>query len=176
MVKIIHRKLTANEAELLVKEIQGTPYIVGYTFKEWMQAENIRMAEDENGHLMGVSLDTEFGKNWTKIAVLYVRKQFRGQGIGKRLFYAACEEAIAHGRNLYTISANPIVINMIHDLEFSTFPSLFAFPEAAQTHKRTIYSHTLKWLANFYHLKELIRKHYVYKSKEKFVYAIRLGS
>lgn len=176
MVNIIQRKLTADEAELLVKEIQGTPYIVGYTFKEWIHAENIRVAEDEQGHLMGVSLNIEFGKNWTKIAVLYVREQFRGQGVGKRLFYAACEEAIAKGRNLYTISANPIVINMIHDLEFSTFSSLFAFPETAQTHKLTIYSHTLKWLANVYHLKEIIRKHYAYQLKENFVYAIRLGS
>jgi GNAT superfamily N-acetyltransferase len=176
MVKIIQRKLTADEADLLVKEIQGTPYIVGYTFKEWMDAENIRVAEDEKGYLMGVSLNTEFGKTWTKIAVLYVREEFRGQGIGKRLFYAAVEEAIDQGRNLYTISANPIVINMIHDLEFSTFPSLLAFPETAQTHRFTIYSHTLKWLANVYHLKELIRKHYVYQLKENFVYAIRLGS
>ena len=69
MVKIIQRNVTPDEANLLVKEIQGTPYIVGYTFSEWMQAENIRIAEDDNGHLMGVSLNSDFAQNCTKIAV-----------------------------------------------------------------------------------------------------------
>ncbi|MGL4499110.1 MAG: GNAT family N-acetyltransferase, partial [Planktothrix sp.] len=78
MVKIIERNVTPDEAELLVKEIQGTPYIVGYSRKEWLQAENIRIAEDDNGHLMGVSLNSDFGQNWTKIAVLYVREDYRG--------------------------------------------------------------------------------------------------
>ncbi|MGL4502064.1 MAG: GNAT family N-acetyltransferase, partial [Planktothrix sp.] len=78
MVKIIQRTVTPDEAELLVKEIQGTAYIVGYSRQEWLQAENIRIAEDDNGHLMGVSLNSDFGQNWTKIAVLYVREDYRG--------------------------------------------------------------------------------------------------
>jgi GNAT superfamily N-acetyltransferase len=174
MVKIIRRTVTPDEAELLVKEIQGTPYIVGYSRQEWLQAENIRIAEDDNGHLMGVSLNSDFGQNWTKIAVLYVREDYRGQGVGKGLFYAAIEEAIARNRNVYTISANPVVIQMIHDLGFATFPSLFSFPENLQNHRASIYRHTLKWLANFYRIQEIIRKHYVFKLKEDFVYAIRL--
>lgn len=176
MSKIIQRKVTSDEAELLVKEIQQTPYIVGYSGQEWRQAENIRVAEDENGHLIGVSLNTDFGQNWTKISVLYVREEFRGQGIGKSLFYAAFEDAIARGRNVYTISANPIVIMMINQLGFSTFTSLLSFPAAHQNQKGIIYGHTLKWLANFYRVKELIRKHYVFQLKEQFIYAIRLTS
>lgn len=176
MEKIIHRKVTPDEAELLVKEIQKTPYIVGYTLSEWLQAENIRIAEADNGHLMGVSLNIDFGQNWTKIAVLYVRETYRGCGLGKRLFYAAVEEAIARNRNLYTITANPIVMQMINNFGFTTFPSLFSFPESLQAHRLTIYGHTLKWLANFYRIREIIRKHYVYKLKENFVYAIRLTS
>lgn len=178
MSKIIQRKVTPDEADLLVKEIQQTPYIVGYSRQEWLQWSNIRVAEDENGHLIGVSLNTDFGQNWTKISVLYVREEFRGQGIGKRLFYAAFEDAIARGRNVYTISANPIVILMINELGFSTFSSLLSFPAAHRNQSGIIYWHTLKWLANLYRVKELIRKHYVFQLKEQFkeqfIYAIRL--
>lgn len=58
----------------------------------------------------------------------------------------------------------------------TTFPSLFLFPESLQAHRFTIYGHPLKWLANFYRIKAIIRKHYVYKLKENFVYGIRLTS
>lgn len=174
MIKIVRRKVTSLEAQLLVKEIQKTPYIVGYSDKEWKEAENIRVAEDSQGNLMGVSLNIDFGKNWTKIAVLYVREAYRGRGIGKRLFYSAFEEAIARKRHVYTISGNPIVIKMIADLEFTTFPSLLQFPEAYQTEKMAIYLHMMTWLSNFYRISEMMRKHWVYDEKKQSVYAIYL--
>ncbi|MBK4728894.1 GNAT family N-acetyltransferase [Oxynema sp. CENA135] len=176
MIKIVRRKVTSLEAQLLVKEIQKTPYIVGYSDKEWKEAENIRVAEDRQGNLMGVSLNIDFGKNWTKIAVLYVREADRGRGIGKRLFYSAFEEAIARKRHVYTISGNPIVIKMMADLEFATFPSLLQFPQAYQSERRIVYVHMLAWLANLYRIKEMMRKHWVYDEEEQFIYGIHLSS
>ncbi|QIZ70449.1 GNAT family N-acetyltransferase [Oxynema aestuarii] len=176
MVKIVRRKVTSPEAQLLLKEIQKTPYIVGYSYKEWREAENIRVAEDSHGNLMGVSLNIDFGKNWTKIAVLYVREANRGRGIGKRLFYSAFEEAIARKRHVYTISSNPMVIKMMADLEFTTFSSLLNFPKAYQSERRLIYIHMLAWLANLYRIKEMMRKHWIYDEEEQFIYGIHRSS
>ena len=55
--RIIQRQISEAEAKLLIQRIKKTPYIMGYTLKEWLTAKNITVAEDENGNLAGVCLN-----------------------------------------------------------------------------------------------------------------------
>ena len=171
MVEIVKRKLSQQEAEFLVAEIQQTPYIVGYSVREWLAADRILVAEDDRS-LMGVCFSYDFSPNWTKIAVLFVREEFRGRGIGKRLFYQAVREVAATEKNAYTISANPIVIEMMEDLGFSLFSSLLRLPENCQSDALLFYRHSLQWLLNLYRIRELLRKTIVYRSQPPFIFGV----
>jgi predicted GNAT family acetyltransferase len=172
MFKLVKRKVTTSEANLLIDKIKLTPYIMGYSFKEWMSAENIIVAENETGHLVGVCFSYDFHEHWRKIAVLFVIEKFRNKGIGKLLFYESCQDAIKMGKKIYTISANPYVIKMIQNLDFILFDSLMDLPKIED--KLIFYFHSIKWLINFYRLQEIARKLIVYKNHQKFFYCIKI--
>ncbi|MBE9007409.1 GNAT family N-acetyltransferase [Fortiea sp. LEGE XX443] len=175
MFRISKRKVTKPEARLLVRQIKLTPNIMGYSLTEWMTAEHIMVAEDENGSFVGACLSYDFHEDWNKIAALFVLKEFRGMGLGRSLFDKSCEDALKRRKNLYTISANKIVIKMMQDLDFVTFDSLAHLPKSANNkYKFVFYSHHLKWIANFYRLQEIARKTILYKSQKKFVYGVKL--
>jgi hypothetical protein len=59
------------------------PNIMGYSLREWISAENIMVAENEDGNIAGVYLSYDFHQNWNKIAALFIFEGFRGTGIGK---------------------------------------------------------------------------------------------
>ena len=82
MFKISKRTVTKAEAELLVRQIKLTPNIMGYSLTEWMSAEYIIVAEDDNGNMVGVCLNYDFHPNWNKIAALFVIEEYRGTGLG----------------------------------------------------------------------------------------------
>lgn len=172
MFQIIKRKLTEAEARLVVKEIKSTPYIVGYSFQEWMTAENILVAEDEASNLLGVCLNYDFDKDWYKIAALFVLEEYRGRGIGKALFYKSVRDGLERQKNVYTITANLMVIKMMKDLDFCLFKSLFALPDNYKNHQLYFYLHHLRWIMNLYRIREIIRKKIIYQSSESFVSGI----
>ncbi len=171
--RIIQRQISEAEAKLLIQRIKKTPYIMGYTLKEWLTAKNIMVAEDENGNLTGVCLNYNLHQKWHKIAALFVLEEFRGRGIAKSLFYASVEKALERQNHIYANSANPIVIKMMNDLSFLQFENLANFPIEYSEDKWFIYSHSLKWLFNSYRVREIIRKKLVYGLKEPFVYGIK---
>ncbi|MEA5618049.1 GNAT family N-acetyltransferase [Cronbergia sp. UHCC 0137] len=175
MFRISNRKITKSEAELVVRKIKLTPNIMGYSLIEWIRADHIIVAEDENGNIAGVCLNYDFHQDWNKIAALFVFEEFRGMGLGKLLFYKSCEDALKRGKNVYTISANEIVINMMKDLDFSISDSLTNLPKVTNIkYKLAFYSHHIVWIMNFYRLQEIIRKIIVYKYQKKFIYGIKL--
>jgi GNAT superfamily N-acetyltransferase len=176
MFKISKRKVTKAEAELLVRQIKLTPNIMGYSLTEWMSAEYISVAEDENGKMLGVCLNYDFHANWHKIAALFVMEEYRGMGLGKMLFYESYQDAIIRGKKIYTMSINEIVIKMMQDLDFLTFNSLLQMPRITNGDKLIFYSHSLVWLMNFYRIKEIIRKTIVYNHHKTFVYGIKYCS
>ncbi len=171
--RIIQRQISEAEAKLLIQEIKKTPYIMGYTLKEWLKAQNIMVAEDENGNLVGVCLNYDLNQKWHKIAALFVLEEFRGRGIGKSLFYASVEKALETEHNIYASSANPITIKMMDDLGFTKFDNLIDFPMEYSQEKWLIYSHSLKWLFNSYRVREIIRKKIIYGLGEPFVYGVK---
>jgi GNAT superfamily N-acetyltransferase len=172
MVKIYKRKITQSEAELLIKQIKLTPNIIGYSLTEWMAAEHIIVAENEAGKILGVCLNYDFNQHWHKIAALFVFEEFRGQGIGKLLFYESYQDGVRRHKNIYTISANPIVIKMMKDLNFVLFNNLFSEIKINNKSKLTLIWHSVLWLMKLYRLQEIIRKSIAYKNRTKFVYGI----
>lgn len=175
MVKILKRKIAQSEAELLIKEIKRTPNIIGYSLKNWLEAEHIMVAEDEKGNLIGACLNYDFHKNWNKIAALIVLDEFKGRGIGKTLFYESFKDARKRKKNVYTISANPIVIKMMKDLGFVRVKSFFELNRVCQKNKFLFYWHTLQWVVNLYRLQEIIRKTIVHKSEKTFVFGVKFS-
>jgi GNAT superfamily N-acetyltransferase len=173
MLTVAKTKINESEAKFLIEQIKFTPNIIGYTLKEWLNAEHIIVAKNEYGELLGVCLSYDIAESWTKIAVLLVLKEFRSQGIGKALFYNSVADAISRQKNVYTISCNPIVINLMDRLQFTKFNSLLKFPEAYQKHKLTIYFDNLQWLVNSYRMQEIIRKKLVYKLNDPFFYGLK---
>lgn len=171
--QIIQRQISEAEAKLLIQRIKKTPYIMGYSLKEWLKAQNIMVAEDEHGNLAGICLNYSLNQKWHKIAALFVLEEFRGRGIGKSLFYASVENALAEEKYIYASSANPIVISMMDALGFVKFDNLIDFSREYSQDKWLIYSHSLKWLFNFYRVREIIRKKLVYELRESFVYGVK---
>lgn len=173
MYQLIQRGLQKNEAKLLVEQIKQTPNITGYSLKEWMNFKNILVAEDRKKQLMGVCLYYDFSKQWTFISVLFILNQFRGNGIGKALFCKACQNIQNNNKNIYTASQNPIVIKMMKNLNFIIFDSLLTLPKPYKKYELIFALRALKWVMNYYRIKEFVRKSIIYKEKNKFVYGIK---
>jgi GNAT superfamily N-acetyltransferase len=173
MSKIIKRKIRKLEAKLLVERIKSTPNIIGYTIEEWLNAEYVFIAEDEQGQLQGACLNYDITRNWTKIAALYVLDEFRNQGIGKALFNESFNNCMERHKNVYTISCNPIVINIMSELEFTTFSSLQDFPASYLADQADFYLHTLQWLASPYRIMEITRKQFVCRPQQPFLYGLK---
>jgi predicted GNAT family acetyltransferase len=174
MIKIIKRKITQSEAELLIIEIKLTPNIMGSALTEWMAAEHIIVAENEDGKMLGACLNYDFHEHWNKIAALFVFNDFRGRGIGKLLFYESYQDAVRRNKNVFTNSANQIVIKMMKDLNFIMFNNLLDLPSVINQYQLTFYWHSLVWLMNLYRIQEIIRKTIVYGYHTNFVYGINI--
>jgi GNAT superfamily N-acetyltransferase len=172
-VKINKRKIEVSEAELIVEKIKSTPNIVGYTTDEWLKGEHIIIAEDDRGQLLGACFNYDFAKNWTKIAALYVLEEFRGRGIGKKLFYSSFDDAIQRDKNVYTISRNPTVIKIMNELEFTLFDSFFKFPDRFKLDRLDFYIHSSQWLASPYRIQEIVRKQIAFPSQQDFIYGVK---
>lgn len=171
--QIIQRQINEAEAKLVIQEIKKTPYIMGYSLNEWLKAQNIMVAENEQGNLVGVCLNYDLSEKWHKIAALFVLEEFRGREIGKSLFYASVEKALQRKKYIYASSANPIVINMMDDLGFVKYGNLADFSREYSQDIWLIYSHNLKWVFNLYRAREIIRKKLVYGLGQSFVYRIK---
>jgi GNAT superfamily N-acetyltransferase len=176
MAIITKRRVDQPEAKILVDQIKHTPNIIGYTLKEWMNSEHMFIAENEHGQILGACLNYDFAQNWTKIAALYVFEEFRNQGIGKALFSESYNDSIKRHKNIYTISCNPIVLNMLTQLEFVTFANLLNFPVCFKHDRLDFYIHTLQWLSNPYRIKEITRKHIIDRPEQAFVYGLKACS
>jgi len=173
---IYQRKVTKLEAELLVNQIKLTPYIMGYSRREWLKSQYTIIAEDIDGNIVGACLTYDFDQDWNKIAALFVLEEFRGRGLGKLLFYAAYKDAIKRKKNLYTMSANNLVIKMMQDLDFVMFNGLLELPKSYQRFQLIFYLHTVIWLMSSFRVQEIFRKAGFYQlyRNYNFVYGIKL--
>lgn len=113
-MEINHRPLTCGEAERLHQELKTTPNILGYTVRELERLSDVFVAESA-GEFAGVCFSVDLVAGWTEIAALYVLPNFRGAGLGARLFQAAWERAQERRRHVYVLSRNPQVVGWMRD-------------------------------------------------------------
>ena len=173
MFKLVSRNLQPNEAQTVVDEVKTTPNITGYSLKEWLSYKKILVAEDEEGKMLGVCLYYDFHKNWSFISVLIVLKPFRGMGIGKSLFEKCCDNILRDGKNIYTASKNPIVINMMKKMNFTLFDTLFGLPKGYKKYEFIFILRLINWIFSSYRLKQAVRKAKLYGVRSNFTYGIK---
>lgn len=171
--QILKRRLSFSESSLLVENIKKTPNIIGYTVQEWMRSEHSFLALTGDT-LIGACLNYDFHQRWRKVAALIVIEEYRSNGAGKALFYESCNDAIAAGKSIYTVSANPIVIEMMNELGFQTFPSIIALARKYPIYGISILLHSLRWLVSWYRIKETVRKAFQYSRDSGFTFGIKL--
>lgn len=157
------RTLTLDESKFLVSEIKNTSNITGYTEKEWQKFFKTIVCED-NGNLAGVCTIAKISNHWYEIAVIYVKQEYRGQGIGTQLFELA--NNYLEGRNIYCSSRNPTIIKLMEKKNYTIYNTLSKLP-------LTINLFNIKWILSIYRLKEGFRKKYMNKSMNGFVYGIK---
>jgi GNAT superfamily N-acetyltransferase len=71
----------------------------------------IFLYEDET--LVGFSGWTPINTTWDEIGPLFVSERFQGRGFGKHLLLAVVAECKQHGKNLYVVTSNPKVKNIL---------------------------------------------------------------
>lgn len=162
---ITKRPLTDQEVDLIYHEIKNTPNITGYTKNEWRVFKNVFVAE-KKGNLIGISLTKGIDTQWEEIAVLYVLPAFRHKGVGKHLFYKSFESLKDKKKNIYAVSRNQSIISLLKSNRFE-FVNFWSLPLDLKTQ-------ILKFALNPYRIYEYLRKSIRYKSKDKWVYAIKI--
>jgi len=173
--KIIKRKLNENEIALMVAEIKKTPHISAYSKLEWKNCQNLFVAQNDEGEMLGACLNDDFQKSWTEIAALFVLENYRGVGIGKELFKMSLIDIIARKRNVLAMSNNPFVVKMMKEYRLETFDSLENLPDPYRQHSFILNSfYEIRWFLNWYRITEIIRKKFVFGAKAKFTYGLKI--
>jgi len=176
MFDIRKKLLTKEEAKLLVREIKKTPNISGYSIWEWIDCQNVFIAVDHEGQILGASLNDDFGADWTEIAVLFVLEKHRENGICRALYNISCEDIINRKRNVLIMSREPIVSEMIRKSNLDVLPTLNNLPESYRQHqlKLTLY-YKFRYFMNLYRNFEILRKRLTYGKNTSLIYGLKLA-
>ena len=150
MFEITHRPLTRSEAARLHQEMKTTPNIFGYTVRELERLSDVYVAEVAQG-FAGVCFSVDLSGGWTEIAALYVLPEFRGSGIGAKLFEAAWERLQNRRRHAYILSRNPQVIGWMRERGMTVNGRLWYAPTA-------VHWYMVRYMASWHRSAESLRK------------------
>lgn len=173
-ITITKRAMTTAEADLLVDRVKRTPNIIGYSRQEWLSSKHTLIAEAVDGSLAGACLNYNVHRSWRKISALIVLENYRSQGVGKALFYKSCDEAILEKKNIYTISANPIVLKMMQDRDFEQFQNLTDLTLRHPSYGLLLYAHSIGWLLHCYRIQEVSRKFIYCRQSAPFFVGVKI--
>ena len=163
--EIVKRKLSESEVKLLVSAVKKTPNITGHTQKEWLGFGEVLVGE-VNRKLAGVSCIIDLGHNWVEIGALFVFDKYRGIGLGKALVKKAFAISEENESNIYMVSRNPIVIEMMRREKMFLTQNLFKLPLVIQRHN-------LKLIFNLYRIFEFFRKMVKFKHETGLTYGLK---
>lgn len=148
--EIIHRSLTHSEAERLHAELKTTPNILGYTVRELKRLSDVYVAE-VGGEFAGTCFSVDLAQGWTEIAALCVLADFRGVGLGRKLFWAAWERTQERRRHVYVLSRNSWVVEWMRELDMTVDEKLWRAPWA-------VHCYMPRYMASRYRFMESVRK------------------
>ena len=125
-------------AEPASQEFNGIWEIQDHPSDEWLSVQNDHgvksimesvpgnyLALRINGELIAVGRGANY-KDWTSLTRLYIREEFRGQGIGSELVHRILNQSLSQGANkavLQVDSENLSAINLYQKMGFTTHHS-----------------------------------------------------
>lgn len=159
-MEIQKRNPTLREAEIISREIRLTNNIISYKTGELVGFKNTFIAFNDK-KLIGIFTYIELN-NWIDLKVIIILKEHRDKGFGKELFKYAFDQLQELNKSFYTVTRNPIMINLLKEKGFRE-TKLYKLPIS-------VILHQAKMLFSIYRIREYLRKRSEIKSGEKFQY------
>lgn len=167
MIKITQKPFTKAEAKIVQSEIRQSSDITGYSLRELSRLRTVfKVYIDDN--FAGACANFDFGRNWTELSAYIVFPEFRGQGIAKKLYAAAWDDAIKRNKNIYIVSRNLAMIKILRRTDLVIYDSFWQLPLAVKID-------TFKFAISWYRIKEFLRKLPMKKSG-KFIFGIKMAA
>jgi N-acetylglutamate synthase-like GNAT family acetyltransferase len=160
-MKIIFRNLTTQEANVISQEIRGTKNITGYLPAELLRLGKMLVATKDKS-IIGILYYKKY-KKLIDLKILIVVSDWRGQGIGRKLFQQFMTEA-SNAEKIYTVTKSPELIHLVNEVGFKKV-SWFGLPILAQLNE-------LSKVFNVYRIKESLRKGML-RDENRFSYWVR---
>lgn len=149
-IDILHRRLEPEEARQIHIELKETPNILGYTAPELLRLKDVHVAM-VGGRFAGATWSRDMAFGWTEIAVVFVVEEFRGRGVGPRLFEAAWARAEGRNRSVYMLSRNAQVVEWMRSKGMTIDRRFCSAPLA-------VHIHDPLYMASWYRNAEALRK------------------
>lgn len=164
---IAHRPLTEQEIDWVIEGIRNTPNITAYTKSELRSFKSPIIAEVD-GNFAGVSIIWPINSRWLEMSMSLVLPEYRGMGIGRKLFEEKWRESVSTGKNIYITSRTEPILTFIKEKKM-TFLPFWRLPLVIKL-DLIMYS-----CSSLYRISEFFRKLFVFPGQPAFKYAIRLS-
>lgn len=162
MSRIVRRKLTNEEVDLLIHDTKSFPSLVYVSKERWLGFENPYII-GESDNFAGVCMVYEL-KDWIKIGPLVVLKKYQSKGFGKQLLYQIVKDY--KDKNIFITSSNTNVKKILDKFNFTYINNYFSLPfEMKLFLIKQLYEHF-----NFNMLVEFIRKFFTLSRRKRYYY------
>lgn len=172
-MEIQRRSLTDQEADQIVNDIRFCPDITGYSKEEWMGGKDtFALIDLHTGNLLGAVLVHHLIFKWSEIAVVFVRPEYRGCGLGRYMLPTVLRTLAHYKRRILIFFSDARMQSVVRDSGFQTYDTPEEF--FAADFWRGIFLRYLykpQWLANRYRRRELKRKKRCFNAS----YAFHIG-
>lgn len=111
-MEIAYRRLTRQEAEFFSAGIAKELGMSDYAPSALQRYGKVYIAIVD-GRAAGLGIYRRLAYGWAELALMYVRPEYRGTGIGHALFERRVQRASKEHRSLYVSSTNPTIIHFM---------------------------------------------------------------
>lgn len=161
-MKLVRGNLSKQEAILVAREIEDTPYIIKYSTNKLMSYKDSYKLYVENT-LVGVFIVEPVG-SWVDLKILLVLRDYRGRGYGKKLFDYVFNLYKESGRGLYLCTRNSIISGMATSRGFNQ-ATLFSLPREVIWQELLLEANIFRWV-------DSLRKARLYPEAGSFIYYV----